>query len=215
MARFFTLAALLTLSAICGCSEAGQPSPVVTTQISSLPRDLAELIDAGLVNVVSANGKGSSSGAAIDGVIRNESTENLKIDIVMSRAVFFQNGGSGQNMIASMILGEGGKYSAEGEHSFLSLKPSEQVRVTFIAYCADFDKENPTSSEVFTIATAPPNLMGVMRRISAYSRAHPDEDVTAAAQVAVWLAQGISADTTREKFSFSPGDEALARTLAQ
>src|SRR5690606_19443142 len=192
VARLFVTIVLLALAA---CStEQGPASSETNTRTSTRsPGDLADLIDAGALSVVRANGNGSSSGASVEGIIHNTSSSNVHVDIVMSRPVFFRNGGRGQNMIGSMVLNRDNSYSQYRGNSFVSLKPNEQASVKFIAYCADFEKDNPTSIDRFTVDTPPPHLVHVMNRIANYARANPDADLTVPAQVAVWLAQGVEA----------------------
>lgn len=215
MARLLGAFVVLTFISLIGCSPAHDSTSAGTAPTASArsPGDLADLLNAGVLSIMSTTGNGSSSGASVNGVIRNNSQRKVSVDIVMSRPVFFRNGGRGQNMIGSMIFKAGGGYVSDGTHSFVSLEPNEQTGVMFIAYCVDFDKDNPTSREQFTIDDAPPDLAEVMRRIAAYSRANPEADITVPAQVAVWLSQGIGARKIREKFAFTSSDEALARTF--
>jgi len=42
-----------------------------------------------------------------------------------------------------------------------------------------------------------------------------DDDITVAAQLAVWLAQGEAIETIRPRFDFEPADERLARSLTR
>lgn len=52
-----------------------------------------------------------------------------------------------------------------------------------------------------------------MAQVQTYSRQNPTEDITAAAQAAVWMAQGVSISKIRAKFDVSPGEERLARSF--
>lgn len=210
--KSLVVCAVLFLAA-CSPNQPNGLSDVPQADVSSVPSDLADLLDAKSVTLISANGNGSSSGAAMEGVVRNESSKVVEIDIVMSRPVFFRNGGRGQNMIGSMVFKEGGSYTQDGRHSFVSLAPGARTNVMFIAYCADFEKDNPGPSDTFTAAAAPPELASVMSRISSYVRANPEADITVPAQVAVWLAQGIDPAEIAEKFPFTESDEQLARSF--
>ncbi len=67
------------------------------------------------------------------------------------------------------------------------------------------------SSETFALGTPSPHMEQVMANITAYARRYPNADITIAAQVAVWLVQGISSGKIKEKFPFSARDEQLAR----
>ncbi|MBX3726810.1 MAG: hypothetical protein KF823_12945 [Xanthomonadales bacterium] len=212
-----TLSALLALLVLGACSAEQSPASSEPNERTSTtnPGDFADLIDAGILAVVRANGNGSSSGASMEGIIQNSSSRPVHVDIIMSRPVFFRNGGRGQNMIASMILNGDNSYSQSRGNSFVSLRPNEQSGVKFIAYCADFEKDNPTPSETFTVDTAPPHLVNVMRRVAAHARANPDADFTVPAQVAVWLAQGVNSAEIAKRFPFTASDEVLARSFLQ
>jgi len=211
----------LVFALVSGCSGPQGSAPAVASEpeqpsyTSNSPGDMADLIDAGLVKLLRSNGNGNSSGAAVEGSIQNTSSKPLAIDIVMSRPVYFRNGGRGQNMIASMVLGDDGGYMSNGSNSFVQLAPNEQANVQFIAFCADFEKDNPSASDTFTLGDPPPQLLGVMSKIAAYSRANPESDVTVPGQVAVWMAQGVPPDTIRTKFDFDAMDEARARSFLE
>jgi hypothetical protein len=57
----------------------------------------------------------------------------------------------------------------------------------------------------------PAGVGRVIRNISAYMVANPDADVVAAAQTAIWLAQGVSLRAIESRFAVTPQDVALAR----
>lgn len=217
MKNLLRIFAILICVAMTACSaEQGQVPAETTPKTSSTsPGDLADLLDAGTLSIVRANGNGSSSGASMEGVIRNSSSSSVAVDIVMSRPVYFRNSGRGQNMIGSMLFRGDGSYSKDGDKAFISLGPNEQSDVRFVAYCADFEKDNPSQSESFSIENAPPQLAHVMSRIAAHSRANPNTDITVAAQVAVWLAQGVEVEEISTKFPFTASDELLARTFLE
>jgi hypothetical protein len=54
-------------------------------------------------------------------------------------------------------------------------------------------------------------LLPVLHSIIEYESAHPDQEVTVAAQAAIWLAQGLSIDEVRTKFDVNNAQETLAR----
>ena len=77
----------------------------------------------------------------------------------------------------------------------------------------DFERDNPSESENFSIGVLPANLNSVMANVNAFVAANPDADVTVAIQVAIWLAQGETITDIQAKFAFTPADEQLARDL--
>lgn len=213
MRKLAKLAALGLLVMLAGCSQPGADSSTVGAQQHST--DLVDLISSGDVSLVRASGNGASSGNSIDAVLRNNTGGKIEVDVFMRQPVFLRNSGVGQNMIASVVLGADGGYMQRGERSVLTLKPKEQFSASMVAYCADLDKENPTAAETFAVAPAPAHLIPVIARINEHVRANPNADVTAAAQVAIWMAQGESTNEIAQKFEFTSADEQLAYKFLQ
>ncbi len=116
-------------------------------------------------------------------------------------------------MIASQVYNSNGSYLSDGKRSFISIKPKRKAKINFVAYCADFGKDNPGSNESFNISESPESLKTVMRNITNHARQNPNADITVSAQVAVWLAQGESSSEIRKKFKFTSRDESLARSF--
>ncbi len=177
--------------------------------------DLHDEIDAGYVRLVSATGNGSSSGASVEGYLRNDTDFERLVDINLSRTVYFRNSGAGQNMVAVQVYLDDGGYRTDGRRSFLALSPGVETPVLFIAFCVDFEGDNPTSDESLTVGSVPTDLSPVLARIGEYMTAEPDADVTSAAQVAIWLAQDHKIGWIRSTFEFTPEDETLARSFIQ
>ncbi len=115
--------------------------------------------------------------------------------------------------IASQVYHGGGAYRSNGKQSFITLKPRKRSRVVFVAYCVDFEKDNPSAEEAFNLGAPPPILEVVMKNIINYAKSNPNIDITVAAQVAVWLAQGKSPKQIAERFRYTARDEQLARSF--
>jgi len=176
--------------------------------------DLLDEINARRIQLSSMAGNGSSSGTAVTGYLTNETAAAIRLNINLSRPLFLVNSGPSQNMIATQVLLGGGRYSSDGRRSFITLPPRGRAAVVFVAYCADFDKDNPDVSDRFSVGSSvPPRLIPVMDKIRAYVVANPKAEVIAAAQAAIWLAQGVSIGRIRERFPVSPADEQLARSF--
>ncbi len=189
-------------------------SPLVAaqTRVTELNAELA----AGGVRLSSMRGNGNSSGSAIEGVLTNLTGRQKNISIHLSRPIYLRNENrSGQNMVATEVLLAGGRYYTEGSKSFITLENEASESVLLVAYCTDFEKENPSRGDGFSVGTLPSILEEVASRIEQHAREYPEEDITIAAQVAIWLAQGVSAEDIAAVFSFSPSDERLARKLVR
>ncbi len=177
--------------------------------------DLHDEIDAGRVRLISATGNGSSTGVSVEGYLINDTAAERHVDIYLSRPIYLRNSGAGQNMVATMVSLGDRSYLSDGRNSFVALSPGVQTRVLFIAYCVDFEKDNPSRSDRMTVGSVPATLNGVMSSIGSYVRANPDAEVGVAAQLAIWLVQGVDTAAIRSRFEFTPVGERLARTFVR
>ena len=177
--------------------------------------DLQSSLDSGDIELILIRGKGGSSGFSLDGRIINTSSFTKKIRTHFDRPMYLRNRSSNsrQNMLATQVYRSDRSYFSDGVTSFIELKPNEQADVRFIAYCADFEKENPIGTDSFEIAEIPPHIADIGINITQYEANNSGEDIIVAAQVALWLAQGESPNEIRERFPFSQEDERLARYL--
>lgn len=177
--------------------------------------DLYDEIDSGNIRLMSANGNGSLSGAAVEGSLSNRTESPLRVNVYLARPIFLANDGEGQNMVASEVYLGDGDYMSDGRRPFIELAPGEETSVRFIAYCVDFARENPSSEESFSIGTLPASLESVMSGINAFAFANPSMDIAATAQMAIWLAQGESAEDIKSRIEVSEAEEGLARYFSQ
>jgi len=190
-------------------------APTEPTHAQVVAHDLWGAIFKGTVTLVEARGNGASSGASVEGILENTTAGELHIDVFLSKPLFLVNRGAGQNMLAIQVYRRDQGYRSDGKNSFITLKPRQRLPVTFVAFCVDFDKENPRPSETFAMSSPPAAIENVMRNIISFARLNPDQDITVPAQVAVWLAQGKSPGAITDKLNFSPIDERLARSFLQ
>ena len=177
--------------------------------------DLHDEIDAGNIALVSANGNGRLSGAAVEGYLSNRTATPLRVNVYLARPIFLVNDGQGQNMVASEIYYGDGDYMSDGRRPFIELAPGEETAVRFIAYCADFEKDNPSQDESFSIGAMPASLESVMGSINAFAFANPSMEISATAQMAIWLAQGESAEDIKSRIDVTEAEEGLAKYFAQ
>lgn len=189
-------------------SSAATPSRVFTQEVVE---DLAAALDRGHVALEAASGNGASSGLAVDAYLINQRNTEVSLDVSLRQPLFLRNRGRGQNMFVIKVYLQGGGYLSDGFRSFISLQPKRRTPVQFIAYCADFDKDNPSATEEFVRDVSPVSLLPLLQSISNYKLSHPDQDVTIAAQTAIWLAQGVSIEEVRTKFEVNRSQELLAR----
>jgi hypothetical protein len=177
--------------------------------------DLQDEIQAGRIAVENMQGKGSSTGMAIEGRIRNTTSKTLRINTNLKQPVYLGNRTSRlrQNMVAFSVYERGGSYFTDGRSSFIEVPANESYDVQLLAYCADYEKENPTSADQFVISQLPSGISDITRKIAEYKRKNPDDNSIQAFQVALWLAQGLTPEEIRKTFDFSQQDEIKARRI--
>ena len=134
--------------------------------------DLGDLINNRQVSL-SARGNGSSSGASLDGDLRNLTAGTLRINTVIRRGLFLANSGAGQNMAATGVyLGDLGYYS-DGKDTFIELGRGAEISVCFIGFCVDFQKENPSAINTWKLLRPTPRLQAknqISARLTKLSR---------------------------------------------
>jgi len=96
---------------------------------------LSEAIDQDFI-VMSMVGTGYCAGDAVD--LKVEVELEVSIDLEIESGTVLVNSGSGQNMIV-------------GESQVLRMEPKIEVEVSVESYCLDMHKDNPSSSETFTV----------------------------------------------------------------
>ena len=163
---------------------------------------------------LNANGNGSSSGFSVDGFIHNFGSRNLRISTAVKNGLYLKNSGAGQNMVVIAVYEEDGSYFVDGKYGYIELKALTRTPVSFIAFCADFDRDNPSSKESFSVAAMPAGIKEIAAKISRYAADHDDDDLTRAGQLALWFAQGETASSISAKFDFDSDDEAIAGQIA-
>jgi hypothetical protein len=182
---------------------------------AQIVNDLQDQIDAGNIELVTARGNGTSSGTAVQGALTNQSDTLLRVNIYLTQPLYLVNNGRGQNMVASEVYYGDGDYLSDGRRPFIELEPNVQTEVRFVAYSVDFDRDNPTAAERFSIGNMPDDLNGVMASINAFAYANPSMPLTATAQVAIWLAQGEKLEEIQRRLEITEAEIGLARYFIQ
>jgi hypothetical protein len=119
-------------------------------------------------------------------------------------------------MVAIQVYEADGTYMSNGGgESFIELAPGKRTDVYFVSFCLDFDKDNPSVAEAFTIDPSPTQIEPVLQRIMDHLHRNSDADLVVSGQVAVWLAKGVGIERIRDKMGVSASEERLARAFAQ
>lgn len=177
--------------------------------------DFYKAIQTGSISIESLRGNGSSTGMAVEGNIRNRTQRLLRISTTLLEPLYLANRGLGQNMVAFNVFEEDGSYYSDGQTSFIEVRPNDSLAIKLLAYCADYEKENPTAYDQFVVSQTPANIRNATTKILAHKRRNPNDDSIEAYQVALWLAQGVPPDQIRETFEFTSTDEFKARRILQ
>jgi hypothetical protein len=109
-------------------------------------------------------------------------------------------------MVATQIYLSGNTYTTSGSNKFIRLLPNENTPIIFIAFCADFDRDNPTNRQSFTTASIPSNMQAIITRMSRYMADNFDVDIIVPIQLALWRNQGVTRTAIAAKFSFDNSD---------
>ena len=180
-------------------------------------RSLNNLIASGSVAIQHGRGNGGSTGTVLLASIENMTEQPLNILVHFDAPLFFRNGGLGQNMLATAVYLSDGTYwlNNSGER-YISIGPRSSSdgtqAVTFLAYCVDFDKDNPSANDPLAQADLPEHLRQVGDQIVQFDQQNPDYHGVAP-QLALWRAQGLELEDIAMKFSYSNQDVRDMRTL--
>jgi len=162
---------------------------------------------------LTARGNGSSSGSAVLGTLKNNLPDEIHIDVILSGGIYLKNSGSGQNMIATRIFLSNGSYKMSGKSKFISLSANKDIQILIIAYCADFELENPNTTESFSRVSIPSNLQSIASKISRYEADNFGNNLVNPIQLALWRFQGVSRKDIEKKFRFTDADWEIAAII--
>ena len=175
--------------------------------------NLIDLLKSGQVSLT-ATGNGSSSGLAINGVLRNLTASELVVNIYIDQGLYLVNSGKGQNMLVTQVYIKNGMYSYDGVQSFIVLPSQKNTEISFLAFCANLDRENPSSKESLSPGDIPTDISSIAAKINKYMKENAAESTNVVvAQVALWRAQGHSSNEILEYFKFSQTDLNKAHQL--
>ena len=215
--NILTLAALIL--APVGCAETPDQQQAPDTQESqaaspSFPT-LNSALAAGDVVLGSVHGNGSSSGTALDATLRNTTGAPLQLSTRLLPPIYLLSGTeSAQNMLATRVYESGGRFRMVNGEPVIDIPPGETLYIVFNAYCVDFEKDNPSAEDSFTLAEMPSWLAPIANGVVSYEGSL-EYDATAMrrAQVALWLAQGEDPQAVRNTFRVSDADMEAAADL--
>ncbi len=205
--RHWMLVGLMTIGGVAGLAHA---SEALT---------LGEAIDKGLVQaeirgVSGMTGEGTSSGDAIEIKVRNISGRAVTLSLPAGTVLNSANPGV-QNMVVHKVHGVKTGPITFYPASEIRLNVREGKEYLVLAYCLDWDKDNPTASTTFRLGAKPdPDIHKIMTTLDRLPR---NRASIAAVQIAIWAVTSPSL-TTQEleaRFQASAEDIATARFIIE
>jgi hypothetical protein len=175
--------------------------------------DLRNAIDAQQVRLVSVRGNGSSSGSSLSGYLENLTHSSIRIGTHFVKPIFLANSGAGQNMLATQVYGHDGTYYPDGSTGYISVPVRGRLQVQIIAYCVDFERDNPSNTETLRRAEIPARIRSIADKITRFERRNPTLDTTVASQIALWISQDIPEKDILERFRYSDEDRRIAQQI--
>lgn len=169
--------------------------------------DLAAAVAAGKVSVT-FHGTGGSTGDAIEVVVTKtrKGGESLELTVPAGTRLTSGNAGS-QSMVIASVKGQ-----VFGGNRYI---PSATIEATSTpktyvmdAYCAEFEKDNPSSATRFSLGRVDPVLACILSKASDLSQQ--------ARQAAVWIyTDKVNFAQMNRKFSVSQSDWNAAKSTVQ
>jgi hypothetical protein len=186
---------------------------VLFGQSGTRMRELGEAIRSGDITLT-ANGNGGSSGSVVVGTLRNNTRNEIRINVILNGGLYLRNSGSGQNMLATQIFHSDGTYYSESNNSkFIVISGRSNSQIIITAYCANFERDNPGSNESFSINSMPSEIQTISSKISRYEADHFDENLTIPIQLALWRVQNNERTAIARKFLFTDSDWEIATRI--
>jgi len=171
-------------------------------------RQLDEALSSGNVTLTSANGSNYIS--SVNGRLRNNTANEILINIFINNGVYFSNSGVGQNMLAVAVLFEDSSNDRSGTTRYVSLPANAVTNVRFVTFCTNREKDTPKTHESFTRAGMPSGLQSISQRLSRYYADNFGRDVFSTIQLAVWRHQGETAAEIADVYYFTEDDWAAS-----
>jgi len=167
-------------------------------------RDFNEALTSGNVTLESANGTGYIS--TVTGRLRNNTRNEIQINVSITNGLYFVNSGAGQNMIAVAVYLEGNRFYRSGTIRYIILPANTTTNIIFVSLCADREKDAPKTNELLIRTNMPSNLQSIATRLSNYYAANYGTAVNEPIQLALWREQRESISDIAAIYNFTAED---------
>ncbi len=200
--RLRKLIASLVLCLALTAGGAAQTSGRGASGAAAAPVTLQRAIETGKIDA-ELMGTGASSGDSIKLKVRKRAKGPLTVTVPPGTMLRNSNGGE-QDMVVSAVRGIDLGGGLIRPASRISLTSAAPVTVFLSAFCAAFERENPSPQSNFSVGPPDPQLACIARRAANLS--------VAAKQAAVWMyTDNISYGHMSQKFRVTQGDWSAAQ----
>jgi hypothetical protein len=188
------------------------PSATATPGPTPTKITLSDAISQGLIQAT-FNGNGHCAGECIKLTIKSQVTYPLEITPPTLGTVLMPTASGAQSMVILQFQGidHGSTYTPE-----TSMELTDQTPVTYVfrAYCLEFHKANPSSSDQFTMSgTANPDVIKILNTIATLPS--PVTDIQAV-QTAIWVVtDNISQQDLNKAFPSGVSEINNVKTILQ
>jgi len=161
------------------------------------------------------HGNGNSTGAAVEGSVKNTGKEIIQIEVNQLKPLLLENNGVGQNLILFQLFYSNGKYIRDDFTTYLEFKPDTIYTIVGNALCNDFEKPNPESKENLTVKPLPDTLKAYDFIIKIGKAIVKKKATMKQAQCALWYVQGTGLDKINSKFEIELNELEKIRELIE
>jgi len=185
--------------------------PITDSQAGVI--DINSALSNRTVALTNIKGTGSSTGSVVNAILRNNTSEDVKVNVIIRDGLYLVNSGYGQNMVAFQVFerNNGLHYKENNYGRYIEITANNSIPITFNAICAEFEKANPSESDMFSLSSIPFQVQSILSRISKYLSNNFDSDLIPA-QIAFWRIYDLSRmgplsrQEINKKFSVSDED---------
>lgn len=187
--------------------------PIISTaQSTAAPvYPLSQVIITGAVSVRFRSTGASSGDSMLLTISKGQSAGNSPLLVDVPAGTRLTNvSGTGQSMVLGGVRGIMQGPNVFSPISRIELTDNNPHTYLLTAYCAEFDKDNPSPDSIFEVGVVDPTLACIVRDSMSEGLS------IQSAQAAVWIyTDRVSSDAVVHKFPMGPGDWSVAVSVEQ
>ncbi len=160
-------------------------------------------------------GNGNSTGAAVEGTIKNKGKEIIQIEVNQQKPLSLENSGAGQNLILFQLYYPKGKYLRDDFTTYLEFKPDTIYNIVGNSLCYNFEKPNPEPNENLVVKTLPDTIKAYDFILKIREAIIKKKTTMKQAQCALWYVLGTGLDKINTKFEIQLNELEKIRELIE